>query len=157
MCKSTNLSYLEDMETVKYNLDTALRNAIKEINERMVSIETDIKRIRKAREGEKEQRRRVRREVVTYYEGYSEKVKFQFVHTAFIKFKMKVDKHKGELDSRISSHHDNCSNMLFKEEITLEQYRGDLKQLCDQIERILSMRDCVEMVQNNKIDQIDKK
>ena len=47
--------------------------------------------------------------------------------------------------------------MLFKEEITLEQYRGDLKQLCDQIERILSMRDCVEMVQNNKIDQIDKK
>ena len=73
-CKSTNLSYLEDMETVKFNLDTALRNAIKEINERMVSIETDIKRIRKAREGEKEQRRRVRREVVTYYEGYSEKV-----------------------------------------------------------------------------------
>ena len=42
------------METVKYNLDTALRNAIKEINERMVSIETDIKRIRKAREGEKD-------------------------------------------------------------------------------------------------------
>ena len=81
MCKSTNLSYLEDMETVKYNLDTALRNAIKEINERMVSIETDIKRIRKAREGENEQRRRVRREVVTYYEGYSEKVKFQFVNT----------------------------------------------------------------------------
>ena len=64
------------METVKFNLDSALRDAIKEINERMVSIETDIKRIRKAREGEKEQRRRVRREVVTYYEGYSEKVKF---------------------------------------------------------------------------------
>lgn len=128
------LHHIEDMETVKFNLDSALRNAIKEINERMVSIETDIKRIRKAREGEKEQRRRVRREVVTYYEGYSEK----------------VDRHKGELDSRISSHHDNCSNILFREEITLEQYRGDLKQLCDQIERILSMKDCVEMVQMMK-------
>ena len=75
VCKTTNLSYLEDMETVKGNLDTALRNVIKEINVRMASIETDIKRIRNAREGEKEQRRRVRREVVTYYEGYSEKVK----------------------------------------------------------------------------------
>ena len=47
--------------------------------------------------------------------------------------------------------------MLFREEITLEQYRGDLKQLCDQIERILSMRDCVEMVQIINIDQIDQK
>lgn len=27
-----------------------------------------------------------------------------------------------------------------------EQYHGDLKQLCDQIERILAMKDCVEMV-----------
>ena len=58
-------------------------------------------------------------------------------------------------------HHDNCSNLLFREEITLgkilislqnktqivtEQYHGDLKQLCDQIERILAMKDCVEMV-----------
>ena len=77
-CKAVLIFHiLEDMETVKVNLDTALRNAIKEINERMVSIETDIKRIRKAREGEKEQRRRVRREVVTYYEGYSEKVIMQ--------------------------------------------------------------------------------
>ena len=76
MCDVKFFNIKEDMETVKLNLDSALRNAIKEINERMVSIETDIKRIRKAREGEKEQRRRVRREVVTYYEGYSEKVKF---------------------------------------------------------------------------------
>lgn len=67
---------------------------------------------------------------------------------------MKVDRHKGELDSRISSHHDNCSNILFREEITLEQYRGDLKQLCDQIEKILSMRDCVEMVQKTEINHI---
>jgi len=65
----------------------------------------------------------------------------------FHTFPIKVDRHKNELDSRISSHHDNCSNLLFREEITLEQYRGDLKQLCDQIERILSMKDCVEMVQ----------
>lgn len=123
------LHHIEDMETVKGNLDTALRNAIKEINVRMASIETDIKRIRNAREGEKEQRRRVRREVVTYYEGYSEK----------------VDQHKNDLDTRIAAHHDNCSNLLFREEITLEQYRGDLKQLCHQIERILSVKDCVEM------------
>ena len=72
----------------------------------------------------------------------------------FHTFPIKVDRHKNELDSRISSHHDNCSNLLFREEITLEQYRGDLKQLCDQIERILSMKDCVEMVQNNKSNQI---
>ena len=62
------------METVKSSLDDALKKAIKEIKDRMESIKVDIRRIRNAREGEKESRRRVRREVVTYYEGYADQV-----------------------------------------------------------------------------------
>ena len=65
---------LEDMETVKSSLDDALKKAIKEIKDRMESIKVDIRRIRNAREGEKESRRRVRREVVTYYEGFADQV-----------------------------------------------------------------------------------
>ena len=62
------------METVKSSLDDALKKAIKEIKDRMESIKLDIRRIRNAREGEKESRRRVRREVVTYYEGFADQV-----------------------------------------------------------------------------------
>lgn len=62
------------METVKSSLDDALKKAIKEIKDRMESIKVDIRRIRNAREGEKESRRRVRREVVTYYEGFADQV-----------------------------------------------------------------------------------
>ena len=74
------------METVKTSLDKALRTAVKEINERMESIELDIKRIRSAREGEKDQRRRVRREVVTYYEGYTDQVKKNDFILKIVKF-----------------------------------------------------------------------
>jgi len=100
------LHHIEDMETVKTSLDKALKTAVKEINERMESIELDIKRIRSAREGEKDQRRRVRREVVTYYEGYTDQ----------------VERHKQDLENKISMHHDNCSNLLFREEITLGDF-----------------------------------
>ena len=62
------------METVKSSLDDALKKAVKEIKDRMESIKVDIRRIRNAREGEKESRRRVRREVVTYYEGFADQV-----------------------------------------------------------------------------------
>ena len=148
---------LEDMETVKNSLDSALRSAIREIHDRMESIEIDIRRIKSAREGEREQRRRVRREVVTYHEGYSNH-----------------ERHRNDVDHKISFQNDNCSNLLFREELTLgeyswcavnknqnteedlkhneyniscsEQYRSDLRQLCAQIERILAVRDCVEMV-----------
>ena len=148
---------LEDMETVKNSLDSALRSAIREIHDRMESIEIDIRRIKSAREGEREHRRRVRREVVTYHEGYSNH-----------------ERHRNDVDHKISFQNDNCSNLLFREELTLgeyswcavnknqnteedlkhneyniqcsEQYRSDLRQLCAQIERILAVRDCVEMV-----------
>jgi len=124
------LHHTEDMETVKSSLDDALKKAIKEIKDRMESIKVDIRRIRNAREGEKESRRRVRREVVTYYEGFADQ----------------VNRHRSDLESKISTHHDNCNNLLFSEEVTLEQYHSDLRQLCFQIERILNLKDCVEMV-----------
>jgi len=122
--------HVEDMDTVKYSLDTTLRSAVREIMERMETIEKDISRIRSVREKEGEQRRRVRREVVTYYEGY-------LTH---------VNKHQTDLEKKINLHHDNCSNLLLKEEVTLEQYRIDLRGLCSQIENILRMGDCEEMV-----------
>ena len=96
---------LEDMETVKNSLDSALRSAIREIHDRMESIEIDIRRIKSAREGEREQRRRVRREVVTYHEGYSNH-----------------ERHRNDVDHKISFQNDNCSNLLFREELTLGEY-----------------------------------
>ena len=36
----------------------------------------------------------------------------------------------------------------------LEQYRSDLRQLCAQIERILAVRDCVEMVSSKAAVEI---
>ena len=62
------------METVKSSLDNALKTAVNEINDRMKSIKADIDKIKYVRESEKDQKRRVRREVVTYYEGYAEQV-----------------------------------------------------------------------------------
>ena len=62
------------METVKFSLDNALKTAVSEINDRMKSIKADIDKIKYVRESEKDQKRRVRREVVTYYEGYTEQV-----------------------------------------------------------------------------------
>ena len=67
-------SFVEDMETVKSSLDNALKTAVNEINDRMKSIKADIDKIKYVRESEKDQKRRVRREVVTYYEGYAEQV-----------------------------------------------------------------------------------
>ena len=99
-CLTTHsLHHIEDMDTVKYNLDRTLKSAVREIMERMETIEKDISRIRSVREQEGEQRRRVRREVVTYYEGY-------LSH---------VNKHQSDLEKKISVHHDNCSNILLRE------------------------------------------
>ena len=98
-----SLHHTEDITTVKLSLDNTLREAVREIMQRMETIEKDIARIRSAREEEGEERRRVRREVVTYYEGYL----------------TDISKHKTDLERKISVHHDNCSNMLLKEEVTL--------------------------------------
>ena len=100
---SHSLHHTEDVTTVKISLDTTLRQAVREIMERMETIEKDIARIRSAREEEGEERRRVRREVVTYYEGYL----------------TDLNKHKTDLERKISVHHENCANMLLKEEVTL--------------------------------------
>ena len=94
------------MDTVKFSLDSTLRSAVREIMERMETIEKDISRIRSVREQEGEHRRRVRREVVTYYEGY-------LGH---------VNRHKTDLEKKINVHHDNCSNLLLKEEVTLGKF-----------------------------------
>ena len=88
--------HTEDMEMVRSGLDKTLRNAAKEITERMKTIETDIARIRVAREAEVNNRRKLRREVVTYYEGYVNS----------------VNKHKTELDMRISNHHEQSKNIF---------------------------------------------
>ena len=101
-----SLHHTEDINTVKLSLDNTLREAVREIMQRMETIEKDIARIRSAREEEGEERRRVRREVVTYYEGYL----------------TDLNKHKNELERKISVHHDNCSNMLLKEEVTLGKF-----------------------------------
>ena len=101
-----SLHHTEDINTVKLSLDNTLREAVREIMQRMETIEKDIARIRSAREEEGEERRRVRREVVTYYEGYL----------------TDLNKHKTELERKISVHHDNCSNMLLKEEVTLGKF-----------------------------------
>ena len=55
-------------------MDTAARDAVREISERMEAIERDIARIRVAREYEVDERRKLRREVVTYYEGYNNNI-----------------------------------------------------------------------------------
>ena len=102
-----SIHHTEDINTVKLNLDRTLRAAVTEIMDRMETIEKDISRIRSVREQEGEQRKRVRREVVTYYEGYLNH----------------VTKHKTDLERKISVHHDNCSNLLVKEEITLGKFK----------------------------------
>ena len=84
-------------------MDRTLRDAAKEIAERMQTIETDIARIRVARESEANERRKLRREVVTYYEGYVNN----------------VNKHKTNLERKISMHHENSGNILIKEEVQL--------------------------------------
>ena len=95
--------HTEDMERVRNSLDRALRDAAKKIAERMQTIETDIARIRVARESEANERRKLRREVVTYYEGYVNN----------------VNKHKTNLERKISMHHENSGNILLKEEVQL--------------------------------------
>ena len=102
--------HTEDVTTVKLSLDSTLREAVREIMQRMETIEKDIARIRSAREEEGEERRRVRREVVTYYEGYLSD----------------LNKHKTDLERKISVHHDNCSNLLLKEEVTLGKFTTNL-------------------------------
>ena len=104
--ESHSLHHTEDVTTVKISLDTTLRQAVREIMERMETIEKDIARIRSAREEEGEERRRVRREVVTYYEGYL----------------TDLNKHKTDLERKITVHHENCANMLLKEEVTLGRF-----------------------------------
>ena len=88
---------------LRNSIDTALMDAAKEIAERMQTIETDIARIRVARESEANDRRKLRREVVTYYEGYVNN----------------VNKHKTNLERKISMHHEHTGNILFKEEVQL--------------------------------------
>ena len=101
-----SLHHTEDINTVKLSLDNTLREAVREIMQRMETIEKDIARIRSAREEEGEERRRVRREVVTYYEGYL----------------TDLNKHKTDLERKITVHHENCANMLLKEEVTLGRF-----------------------------------
>ena len=50
-----------------------------------------------------DERRKLRREVVTYYEGYVND----------------VNRHKTKLEGKISMHHENTGNILLKEEIQL--------------------------------------
>jgi hypothetical protein len=95
--------HTEDMNIVRNSLDRALRDAANEIAERMQTIETDIARIRVARESEASDRRKLRREVVTYYEGYVNN----------------VNKHKTNLERKISMHQENTGNILLKEEVQL--------------------------------------
>ena len=103
------------MDTVRNSLDTAMRDAVKEIAERMQTIETDIARIRVARESEVHERRKIRREVVTYYEGYVDD----------------VNRHKTKMEKKISLHHENSANVLIKEEVQLgkEDFKRIEKQL----------------------------
>ena len=109
----------EDFERVKSNLGLVLQSALTEIKEKMKSLDEDIKRIKIARHGERIQKRKVRREVVTYHEGFSQK---------------------------FNNDYDNNNLGLFGEELTLEQYYLDLSNLCHQIENISSLNNCVEMV-----------
>jgi len=122
--------HTEDMERVRHSVDRALRDAVKEIGDRMQTIERDIARIRVARESEVQEKRKLRREIVTYYEGYVND----------------VNKHKTNLERKISLHQEHSDNMLLKEELQLEQYRMDLKMLSSQIVKILSMRNCMELL-----------
>ena len=91
-------------------MDTAARDAGREITERMEAIERDIARIRVTRESEVEDRRKLRREVVTYYEGYVND----------------VNRHKTKLERKISMHHENTGNTLLKEEIHLGKENYEL-------------------------------
>ena len=104
---------------MKSNLGLVLQSALTEIKEKMKSLDEDIKRIKIARHGERIQKRKVRREVVTYHEGFSQK---------------------------FNNDYDNNNLGLFGEELTLEQYYLDLSNLCHQIENISSLNNCVEMV-----------
>ena len=104
-----DLHHVEDMQRIRRSLDRSLKNAAKEISDRMKTIETDIARIRVAREAEVNERRKLRREVVTYYEGYVNH----------------VNKHKTELEKKISTHHEKSENILIKEELQLGKYQND--------------------------------
>jgi len=125
-----DLHHVEDMQRIRRSLDRSLKNAAKEISDRMKTIETDIARIRVAREAEVNERRKLRREVVTYYEGYVNH----------------VNKHKTELEKKISTHHEKSENILIKEELQLEQYRMDLRFLCSQIQKLLSLKNSMEVL-----------
>jgi len=129
-CFSYNKHHTEDMDRVRNSLDTALRDAANEIAERMQAIETDIARIRVAREADVHERRKIRREVVTYYEGYVKD----------------VNRHKTKLERKLSLHHENSANILIKEEVQLEQCRMDLRMLCAQIQKLLTLRNNMEVI-----------
>jgi len=120
--------HMESLVSIRGSMEALLKNTTKEIANRMKTIEADIARIRVAREGDMDNKRKVRREVVTYYEGYVNE----------------VNKHKNNLERKLSMHHENTKNILLKEEVQLEQYRMDLKSLCTQIQNLLSRKNCTE-------------
>ena len=98
--------HTEAMDRVRHSLDTALRDAAREIAERMEAIETDIAKIRLAREAEVRERRKLRREVVTYYDGYVKD----------------VNRHKNKMERKINLHHENTDNIMVREELQLGKH-----------------------------------
>lgn len=119
-----------DWATLRSSLDTVLRRAVNQIVQKMETLDQEVVRIRAAQESEIGERARLRREVVTYYEGYLDR----------------VGQHCAGLESKLTDHGEKTSAVLVREELTLEQHRRDLSQLCAQIEKILAVASCVEAV-----------
>ena len=113
-----------------------------------------VVRIRAARKSEIGERARLRREVVTYYEGYLDRVWCILLRVMLSTRSLQVGQHCAGLESKLTDHGEKTSAVLVREEVrwyivlywavlavqvTLEQHRRDLSQLCAQIEKILAV------------------
>ena len=115
-----------------------------------------VVRIRAAQESEIGERARLRREVVTYYEGYLDRVWCILLRVILSTRSLQVGQHCAGLESKLTDHGEKTSAVLVREEVvvwwyivlywsvpavqlTLEQHRRDLSQLCAQIEKILAV------------------
>ena len=83
-----------------------------------------VVRIRAARESEIGERARLRREVVTYYEGYLDRVWCILLRVMLSTRSLQVGQHCAGLESKLTDHGEKTSAVLVREEVRWYKYRA---------------------------------
>ena len=99
----------ENVDIASNGFSTALRNAEREISERMKVIDSGIEKIQMAREAERRERKMLRRTVQSYYEGYGTDVR--------------------AMDRKIDAQQAKNIYLLLREELELGKYIQSLERL----------------------------